>query len=69
MIIMRHNNLTLLSLLGLTKILATSKNYSLLSEAWVRWRDATGKKMKSKYQQLVELGNEAIRKAGIPVIW
>nr|XP_034299429.1 uncharacterized protein LOC117680950 isoform X2 [Crassostrea gigas] len=48
---------------GLTKLLATSKNYSLLSEAWVQWRDATGKKMKSKYQELVKLSNEAIRLA------
>lgn len=53
---------------GLTKLLATSKNYSLLSEAWVQWRDATGKKMKSKYQELVKLSNEAIRLAGIQVI-
>ena len=56
--------LVYISFLGLTKLLATSKNYSLLSEAWVLWRDATGKKMKPKYQKLVELNKKAIRWAG-----
>ncbi|XP_062576365.1 uncharacterized protein LOC134238260 [Saccostrea cucullata] len=48
---------------GLTEILATSTNYSLLTEAWKLWRDATGKKMKPKYKTLVGLSNEAIRLA------
>ncbi|XP_055997291.1 uncharacterized protein LOC130047084 isoform X2 [Ostrea edulis] len=48
---------------GLTQLLATSTNYSLLSEAWTLWRDATGPKMKSNYEQLVALSNEAIKLA------
>ena len=50
---------------GLTQLLATSTNYSLLSEAWTLWRDATGPKMKSNYEQLVTLSNEAIKLASM----
>lgn len=32
--------------------------------AWQRWRDESGKKMKQKYERVVELSNEAARLNG-----
>ncbi|KAL5009469.1 hypothetical protein ScPMuIL_011774 [Solemya velum] len=49
---------------GLTQIMATSRNYSLLSDAWKGWRNSTGKQMKTKYSEYVELSNEGVRASG-----
>ncbi|XP_055868870.1 angiotensin-converting enzyme-like [Biomphalaria glabrata] len=47
---------------GLTQLMATSNDYDELLEAWVGWRDATGRKIKSKYTEYVQLYNEAVQK-------
>ncbi|KAK6182477.1 hypothetical protein SNE40_010158 [Patella caerulea] len=49
---------------GLTRLLATSRDYDLLQEVWVKWREVTGKKMKNLYSEFVELINEAHRDGG-----
>ncbi|KAL5010334.1 hypothetical protein ScPMuIL_012639 [Solemya velum] len=49
---------------GLTKLLATSRNYDELLEAWQKWRDVSGREMREKYEEFVELSNEAIRNNG-----
>ncbi|XP_053409042.1 angiotensin-converting enzyme-like isoform X1 [Mercenaria mercenaria] len=46
---------------GLTEILTSSRNYSELKEAWVKWREASGKLMKTDYAKFVELSNKAVR--------
>ncbi|XP_064597980.1 angiotensin-converting enzyme-like [Liolophura sinensis] len=50
----------------LTKLLASSRNYTKLLIAWVGWRNATGKKMKNLYEEFVTLSNEAISDNGYP---
>ncbi|XP_060075065.1 uncharacterized protein LOC132554771 [Ylistrum balloti] len=49
---------------GLTEVFAESRNYSLLTEAWEKWRDATGRKMKDLYQDMVNISNEAFTQLG-----
>ncbi|XP_052094708.1 uncharacterized protein LOC127730371 [Mytilus californianus] len=53
---------------GLTRLLTssgnTSEHYHLLAEAWQKWRDNTGKKMKADYQKMVQISNEAINVLG-----
>ncbi|XP_021364003.1 angiotensin-converting enzyme-like isoform X1 [Mizuhopecten yessoensis] len=49
---------------GLTDLMAGSRNYQELLAAWKGWRDASGKKMKSKYTQFVNVMNEAIAFSG-----
>jgi hypothetical protein len=39
--------------------MANSKDYDELEEAWVNWRDATGRKMRDKYITYFTLGNKA----------
>ncbi|OWF35878.1 angiotensin-converting enzyme-like isoform X2 [Mizuhopecten yessoensis] len=41
----------------LTEIMANSRNETELREAWEKWRNVTGAKMKTKYTRLVELQN------------
>lgn len=41
----------------LTHIMANSRNDTELREAWEKWRDVTGKVMKTKFTRLVELQN------------
>ncbi|XP_060063192.1 angiotensin-converting enzyme-like [Ylistrum balloti] len=48
----------------LTDIMANSRNETELREAWEKWRDVTGTKMKSKYTRLVELQNIGARDNG-----
>ena len=48
----------------LTDILAKSTDYNELVWAWKGWRDESGKKMKSKYKEFVDLSNEAARENG-----
>ncbi|CAG2104542.1 unnamed protein product, partial [Medioppia subpectinata] len=43
----------------LTQIMATSGNHSELLEAWVKWRDASGKQMRDKFISYYSLGNKA----------
>ncbi|KAH9498642.1 hypothetical protein Btru_007072 [Bulinus truncatus] len=45
-------------------LMASSTDYDELLEAWIAWRDATGRKMKPLYKRFVELYNEAIRLSG-----
>ena len=55
-------------ILGLTRLLASSGNsshhYHILAEAWKKWRDQTGKKMKVYYEKMVKISNEAINVLG-----
>lgn len=46
---------------GLTEILTSSRNFSELKEAWLKWRDASGKLMKEDYANFVNLSNKAVR--------
>uniref|UniRef100_A0A8C3XMN8 Angiotensin-converting enzyme n=1 Tax=Chelydra serpentina TaxID=8475 RepID=A0A8C3XMN8_CHESE len=48
----------------LTDILAKSRDYDELLFSWKGWRDASGKKIKSKYKRYVELSNKAARLNG-----
>ena len=50
----------------LTKILATSSNESLLREVWLKWRDATGAKMRTDYTNYYRLGNKAAKLNSLP---
>jgi len=43
----------------LTAIMANDKNYNTLRDAWVKWRDVSGKTMREDYKQYVELENKA----------
>ncbi|ESO94197.1 hypothetical protein LOTGIDRAFT_118685, partial [Lottia gigantea] len=49
---------------GLTKVLAESRNYDKLLEAWKGWRDSSGKLMKTKYEEFVHLSNEGVQELG-----
>ncbi|XP_021364030.1 angiotensin-converting enzyme-like [Mizuhopecten yessoensis] len=49
---------------GLTQVFSESRNYSLLTEAWRKWRDATGRKMKDLYKDMVNISNEAFMQLG-----
>ena len=40
------------------------RDYDKLKEAWVGWRDASGKKMKDLFTEFVELQNSAATAAG-----
>ncbi|RWS23656.1 angiotensin-converting enzyme-like protein, partial [Leptotrombidium deliense] len=43
---------------NITEIMAKSRDYDVLKEAWINWRKATGKKMRQMYTEYVKLGNE-----------
>lgn len=45
--------------------MATSNNYDELLKIWKGWRDQTGKKMKDKYAQFVQLSNQGIKELGM----
>ncbi|CAG2061272.1 unnamed protein product [Timema podura] len=45
----------------LTKILENSRDPEELKHVWLKWRDATGRRMKDMFVQYVELENEAAR--------
>ncbi|ESO94199.1 hypothetical protein LOTGIDRAFT_215695 [Lottia gigantea] len=49
---------------GLTRLLSKSRDYEMLLEAWVKWRDATGRHLKPLYSEFVELINEGFRDGG-----
>ena len=42
----------------LTDILTSSRNSDELKHLWVKWRDASGKKVKSDFIRYVELSNQ-----------
>lgn len=44
--------------------MATSHDAEELKEAWVAWRDESGKKMQADYLKYVELGNKAAQANG-----
>ena len=48
---------------GLTPLMANNRDYETLLRAWKGWRDATGKKLKTKYAEYVKLNNEGVREA------
>ncbi|KAJ8307470.1 hypothetical protein KUTeg_015554, partial [Tegillarca granosa] len=52
------------TLTRLKDILASSRNYDELLAVWKRWRDESGKKMKTKYRQFVTAMNKAIKFSG-----
>ena len=49
---------------GLTRLLASSRDYDELLWAWKGWRDVTGPLMKDGYEQFVSLSNEAVQTLG-----
>lgn len=49
---------------GLTDIISNSRDYDLLVNVWQGFRDATGKKMRAKYTNFVNVMNEAIQFSG-----
>jgi peptidyl-dipeptidase A len=53
-----------LYIIDLLELVATSRNYTELLTAWKGWRDATGKKMKEKYDNFVRLSNEGVQQLG-----
>jgi peptidyl-dipeptidase A len=55
----------------LSEIIATSRNYQELTDAWVGWH-SVAKPMRPKYQRFVELANEGARELGfddLGVMW
>ncbi|KAL8561905.1 hypothetical protein ACOMHN_046695 [Nucella lapillus] len=48
----------------LTRLMASSRNYSQLAQAWKLWRDATGRQFKPLYTQFVHIGNQGVRLQG-----
>lgn len=48
----------------LNSILASSDNETLLREVWVKYRDATGKKVRNDFINYVKLGNKAAEQLG-----
>ena len=44
--------------------MGSSRNYTELEQLWVGWRNVTGKLMREKYAQFVELSNEGVRELG-----
>ncbi|XP_071103349.1 angiotensin-converting enzyme-like [Haliotis cracherodii] len=49
---------------GITRLMATSRDYWELTKTWRGWREQTGNKMKDLYAEFVVLSNEAIRANG-----
>lgn len=48
-------------MLDLYRIMSTSRNFTELQTIWKGWRDVSGKKMKEKYAEFVELSNQGIK--------
>ena len=49
----------------LTLLLKESRDYDELKYYWTEWRNASGKKMRSKYLRYVDLSNENANKNGL----
>lgn len=54
----------LLPCLELTDIMAQSRDYNELRNAWKEWRDVSGKKIRTQYKRYVSLSNKAARLNG-----
>ena len=52
--------------IDLDEIMAKSTNYSELTEAWVNWRDASGKQMRADFITYYTLGNKAAKLNQLP---
>lgn len=52
-----YNGTTLQLEPGITNLFESSRDPKVLTELWVKWRDATGKKMANLYTEYVELEN------------
>ena len=50
---------------GLTRLMASSRDYDELLWAWKGWRDVTRPLMKDGYQKFVNLSNEAVQTLGM----
>ena len=48
----------------LTEILATSRNYDMLTRMWTGFHDNVGKPMRPLYERYVELSNKAATEKG-----
>ena len=55
---------TFITYSGLTDVLAESRDYNELLGVWKGWRDQTGKLMRTKYTEFVNVMNEAIKFSG-----
>ena len=44
--------------------MTSSRNYSELKEAWIKWRNVSGRLMKEDYANFVDLSNKAVRELG-----
>lgn len=60
-----YNGTTLQLEPGITNLFESSRDPKVLSELWVKWRDATGKKMANLYTEFVELQNTGALEHGI----
>ncbi|KAK3605969.1 hypothetical protein CHS0354_019648 [Potamilus streckersoni] len=49
---------------GLTRLMSDSRNASQLAEAWKKWRDETGAKMRQMYEKFVTLSNKGVQQLG-----
>ena len=49
---------------GLTNIMATNSDYGTTKNVWQGWRDASGKKMKKDFQEMIRILNKAAKKNG-----
>lgn len=52
-----YNGTTLQLEPGITNLFESSRDPKVLTELWVKWRDATGRKMANLYTEYVELEN------------
>ena len=59
-----HMTVYILLFSGLTEILTSSRNYTELKEAWIKWRNVSGKLMKEDYAHFVNLSNKAVQQLG-----
>lgn len=57
----KKNIYTKKNMLDLYRIMSTSRNFTELQTIWKGWRDVSGKKMKEKYAEFVELSNQGIK--------
>ncbi|KAJ6225294.1 hypothetical protein RDWZM_003839 [Blomia tropicalis] len=52
----------------LSNIMATSRDYNLLRETWLRWRDSAGRPIRNLYLEYIRLGNKAAIKNGFKTL-
>ena len=46
-------------------VMATSRDWDTLRDAWVDWRDASGKKIRQTYTDFVQLANSMVQEQGM----